>query len=482
MNSLAETFLQDINDLSDDTVTDFHHLEDFNTIWKNNHQKNKTQSDTLNDGEIRQICRLTTSNHYKHIIKTVETLSNSYTDDCFQPTKEENLEHISSYTLLGDCNKLTFEIENEISLVHNFNRDQYRPRFPELESLVQDPLDYARVILAIGSEENISQVNLDHVLPSSNIMVVTVTASTTNGKPLPDDKLNKVLEGSAVVLQLYNDKEKILSLIERKMNRIAPNLSIVLGFAIAAKLIGLAGGLICLSKIPASIIQVLGSKRKNSDQSSINSFQQRKGFVFSCDIIQKTPFPWRDKALKIISSKCALLSRVDAYGQDPVGSLGRSIRNEIVKKIEKYQEPSTVKTNIALPVPDGAKKNRRSGKRHRKNQERDHLNIAHNATNRISFNRQEELDDGDKLIGKDKMSSVIKRICKRNHKISKATQKRIHAFSSTREVPGLSSPLTFTPVQGIELSSVVVNNSADTCKGTQTYFNNFLSFKDKKVI
>jgi U4/U6 small nuclear ribonucleoprotein PRP31 len=316
-------------------------------------------------------------------------------------------------------------------------------------------------------------------------MVVTVTASTTNGKPLPDEKLNKVLEGSAVVLQLYNDKEAILALIERKMNRIAPNLSIVLGFAIAAKLIGLAGDIISLSKIPASNIQVLGAKRKNSDQNSTNFSQTRKGLVFCCDIIQKTPPSWRDKALKIVSSKCALLSRVDAYGQDPVGSLGRSIRNEIVEKIEKCQEPSIVKANIVLPVPDGAKKKKRSGNRHRKNQQRYDLNKLQKATNRIGFNRREK-DDEDELIGlglpgKVETSCAIKRICKENYKISKATQKRIHRFSSSREAPGLSSPLTFTPVQGIELSSVIPNNSAETCKGTQTYFNNFLSFKNKKT-
>lgn len=39
--------------------------------------------------------------------------------------------------LLVDCNKLAVNIDNEIIIVHNFIRDKYRLKFPELESLVR---------------------------------------------------------------------------------------------------------------------------------------------------------------------------------------------------------------------------------------------------------------------------------------------------------------------------------------------------------
>lgn len=35
-----------------------------------------------------------------------------------------------------ECNRLAVDIDNEIAVVHNFIRDKYRPKFPELESLV----------------------------------------------------------------------------------------------------------------------------------------------------------------------------------------------------------------------------------------------------------------------------------------------------------------------------------------------------------
>lgn len=71
--------------------------------------------------------------------------------------KEENnrvwtgpSEEDPTYRLLVDCNQLAVDIDNEIGIIHNFMRDKYRLKFPELESLVHHPIDYARVVQAIG--------------------------------------------------------------------------------------------------------------------------------------------------------------------------------------------------------------------------------------------------------------------------------------------------------------------------------------------
>lgn len=64
-----------------------------------------------------------------------------------------------------DCNQLAVDIDNEIAIVHNFMRDKYRLKFPELESLVHHPIDYARVVKAIGNEMDITLINLDDILP-----------------------------------------------------------------------------------------------------------------------------------------------------------------------------------------------------------------------------------------------------------------------------------------------------------------------------
>lgn len=89
------------------------------------------------------------------------------------------------------------------------------------------------------------------------IMGVTVTATTTEGKPLAEDILQRVLTAGRIIMQLDADKARILDLVQKKMHRIAPNLSNAIGEEIAARLISVAGGLEELSKMPACNVQVL---------------------------------------------------------------------------------------------------------------------------------------------------------------------------------------------------------------------------------
>ena len=86
------------------------------------------------------------------------------------------LEEDPEYQLIVDCNALSVDIENELIIIHNFIRDKYRLKFPELGSLVHHPIDYARVVKKIGNEMDLTLVDLEGLLPSAVIMVVSVTA------------------------------------------------------------------------------------------------------------------------------------------------------------------------------------------------------------------------------------------------------------------------------------------------------------------
>ncbi len=63
-------------------------------------------------------------------------------------------------------------------------------------------------------------------------------------------------------MELAETKRKIFDYVESRMAFIAPNLSAIIGANIAAKLLGAAGGLTNLSKMPANNISLLGQQKK----------------------------------------------------------------------------------------------------------------------------------------------------------------------------------------------------------------------------
>ena len=73
--------------------------------------------------------------------------------------------------------------------------------------------------------------------------MVSVTASTTQGEPLTTEELEAVSEACDMAMELSESKIKIFQFVEQRMGRIAPNLSHVVGASVAARLMGVAGGL-----------------------------------------------------------------------------------------------------------------------------------------------------------------------------------------------------------------------------------------------
>ena len=475
MTTLAESFLADLDELSSDNE----HVKQEDVPVK--------EEQTKKGFVVTDVATLLTSERYQDIMGRVrEGLETSCIGDATPGS--------SSYEFLVECNKIVVEIDNEIIAVYNFIRDHYRAKFPELESLVQAPLDYVAVVKRIGNEMDVTLVDLDSILPASTVMVVTVTATTTSGQPLPEETLHRVMEACEMAQQLEDDKLRILQLVQKSMDQIAPNLTACIGSEISAKLMGIAGGLQALSLIPACNVQVLGAKRKHAAGFSSKTAMPHQGYIFESELVQNTPPGLRNKAAKLVGSKCSLLARVDAHGNQKDGSIGKSTRESILQKIEKWQEPPPARKGDVLPVPDAdeMKKSRRGGRRLRRMKEKYGMTELKKQANRMLFNQAEdEFIDGEEAIGlgaigKDGSGRLRALAAQQKQKISAKAAKRhgLRNYGSASGVAtsGLSSSLAFTPIQGIELVNPTNVRAKESEDGTKSvYFSDTSGFKSSII-
>jgi len=67
---------------------------------------------------------------------------------------------------------------------------------------------------------DLTLTDLQGLLPSAIIMVVSVTASTTTGKPLPEQVLSKTIEACDRALALDSAKKKVLDFLESRINEL----------------------------------------------------------------------------------------------------------------------------------------------------------------------------------------------------------------------------------------------------------------------
>ena len=87
------------------------------------------------------------------------------------------------------------------------------------------------------------------------------------------------------------------------MNFVAPNLTAILGSGTAALLMGLAGGLTNLSKIPACNIIVMGKQKKTNTGLSSVTLGKHVGLIYSSELVSSVSDDFKRKVARLVAAK-----------------------------------------------------------------------------------------------------------------------------------------------------------------------------------
>ncbi|KAK4449419.1 hypothetical protein QBC34DRAFT_404875 [Podospora aff. communis PSN243] len=315
-----------------------------------------------------------------------------------------NVEDHPEYHLLTQSNSLSTSIDNEIVLVHKFIRDHYSVRFPELETLITNPLEYAKVVAILGngpmdsesikalqtSTNNPLGVTLKSVLDGPSLMIVTVEATTSKGQEMPQDELQRVTQACEMVIALDRAKKILTEYVQSRMNIFAPNLTALIGSLTAAQLLNQAGGLTGLSKTPACNLAAWGHKKQNSSALATNVGFRQQGFIYQSDVIRGIPHDLRKQAIKMFSNKIVMCARTDCFHQFRDGSEGERLKDMVLDRLDKLQQKPLSKGARALPAPDEKLSRKRGGRRARKAKEATAMTELRKAQNRMAFGKEEK--------------------------------------------------------------------------------------------
>ncbi|KAH0399239.1 Nop domain-containing protein, partial [Aureobasidium melanogenum] len=257
-------------------------------------------------GDVRSVAIL--MKKLQPILEKIHHYMNLPTD---QQTKNiGNIEDNPEYKLMTEANTYSTSIDGEIILVHKFIRDHYSTRFPELERLVQNPLDYAKTVAIIGngpmddvkslsnSTDNPVGQSLRQVLDGPTMMVVTVEATTTRGVALSDSELQSIRYACDMTLQLDKAKRIMTDYVQSRMSVFAPNLTVLIGSLTAAQLVNFAGGIKGLASTPACNIPPLGSKKQTQTGFATNVGVRHQGFVYNSPLVREVPSDLKKQAMR----------------------------------------------------------------------------------------------------------------------------------------------------------------------------------------
>ncbi len=258
------------------------------------------------------------------------------------------------------------DIDKTINLYVARLREWYSLHFPELDELVRDHLDYARIVYELGHRDNITVENLVKLgFSEEKARRIAEAAKKSMGADLSDFDINYIKTLAGIILDLYKLRRTLEDYIEAIMKEVAPNITALVGPKLGARLLSLAGGLEELAKLPASTIQVLGAEKALFRALRTGGKPPKHGVIFQFPAIHRSPRWQRGKIARALAAKLAIAAKVDYFTGRFIGD---KLREELEKRIEEikklYAKPPARKPSETRPHrPPRRRKGRRRRRR-----------------------------------------------------------------------------------------------------------------------
>jgi nucleolar protein 56 len=113
--------------------------------------------------------------------------------------------------------------------------------------------------------------------------------------------------------QLAGARTDLAREVSDRANRVMPNTSALIGGLVAARLMAHAGGLLPLSRLPASVIQVLGARTALFAHLRTKSPSPKHGVIFQHRRVHNAPREVRGKVARVLAGKLAIAARLDFF-------------------------------------------------------------------------------------------------------------------------------------------------------------------------
>lgn len=305
---------------------------------------------------------------------------------------EGSIEENPQYELVKNANTLSTSIDDHATFVHTYVRNHYSTRFPELDTLLPDPLEYVKAVSIIGNgpmDKLRDLKSLGNVLNKMKMMTVTTEATISKGQPLAESELQAVVEACDMMMRFEQAKRVFTDYVQSRMDMFAPNLTALIGSTTGAQLLNARGGLTGLAHSQPNNNKRIGSTSSGATGLATNIGVRDQGYLSRSELLAHFRPELKKQALRIVSAKLVLAARVDLVRQSPDGAVGADLRRDAEKRLEKLTAPPPNKGHRALAAPNDQPSKKRGGRRARKAKEQTGMTDLRRAQNRMAFGREE---------------------------------------------------------------------------------------------
>lgn len=217
------------------------------------------------------------------------------------------------------------DLEHATNLLAKRLRQWYALYCPELEHEIAD-----------------HHLFLDELLQKEKTQILKeLKRKTSMGADLSKADFEQIEKLARELQSFYKEKEELEAYIEKIMNDLCPNLTILLGAKLAAELLSHARSLQRLAFLPASTIQLLGAEQALFRCLKKQGRCPKHGVLFKHPFFVQAKKDMHGKLARLLAAAASKAAKLDYFqGEQYQGYALREHVEKQLKRLEKHSEPT----------------------------------------------------------------------------------------------------------------------------------------------
>lgn len=210
---------------------------------------------------------------------------------------------------VNDDNLITQAVSAVEELDRNANtlvrrlREWYELYSPEFSRAVHDNEAFTKRVLEKSKEEQLRELGL----------------AVTMGADLKEEDVEHIKSLAQTINTMYDERARLENYVEWLMKRHCPNIAVLAGATIAAKLLKEAGSLRRLATIQASTIQLYGAEKALFRHLKTGARPPKHGHIINHQLITKANKKDKGKVARALADKISIAAKVDYFKGEPIG-------------------------------------------------------------------------------------------------------------------------------------------------------------------
>ncbi|KAI8427323.1 hypothetical protein MSG28_001903 [Choristoneura fumiferana] len=197
---------------------------------------------------------------------------------------------------------------------------------------------FVKIVKLVGTRDNASKTDLSDILPEDLEEKVKEAAEISMGTEISDDDIQNIQNLCDEIISITDYRTHLTDYLKARMMAMAPNLTVLIGEHIGARLIAHAGSLMNLAKHPASTIQIFGAEKALFRALKTKKDTPKYGLIYHAQLVGQCSTKNKGKMSRMLAAKAALATRVDAFGEDVTFELGAEHKVKLENKLRLLEE------------------------------------------------------------------------------------------------------------------------------------------------